>query len=358
MYKILISLQKLFGSLQYLNVHSTSTKELTEAFGWNNSDTRDQHDNQEFIRQFFECLDDVLHSTVFNGVINNLYRVISMNYLTCTACKYTKSFQDFCLDINVPVQGFEGLAQSLDIIYNNYDIINDYHCSNCNKRVDLKKENKICQLPIFLTFFLNRLSYDMYTGDRIKIGSRFEFPLEINMGKYMIEKEDKNTSLDCDENVYELYAVVVHNGNPHRGHYFAYIRDFNEEGNWNLDDLKKFKNDPSDDSKESTENKEKVNDEKVINDTSEEIDKTTPLNSINNTKEINNRKKNSQRNESFKENDKNSNTPNKSNKSNNKPHNKSKNTDNNPKQMQVKSKGENDENCKILFNFLINFVIA
>ena len=246
MFDILISLQKLFGSLQLLDISALSTKELTEAFGWNNADTSDHHDSGEFIRQFFECLDDVLQSTAFSGVINNLYRVVNVNYLQCTNCKLTKNFQEICLDINVSLQGNDGLNTALENLYNNYDIINDYHCSSCDKRVDLKKSNKICQLPDFLTFFLNRLGYDLYNGDRIKIGSKFEFPLEIDMSKYLaddlLQSEVKSNS--TEDNLYELYAVIIHNGNPHRGHYFSYIRDFNHEGKWNLGELKQFQDEP------------------------------------------------------------------------------------------------------------------
>jgi hypothetical protein len=353
MYKILISLQKLFGSLQYLNIHSVSTKELTEAFGWNNSDTTDHHDNQEFIRQFFECLDDVLQSTAYACVINNLYRVVNINYLTCTNCNFTKSFQEFCLDINVPVQGVGGLFQALDNIYNNYDIINDYHCSSCDKRVDLKKGNKISQLPIFLTFFLNRLSYDLYTGDRIKIGSKFEFPLEIDMRPYLTDEVKFSSQGNDDDFIYELYGVVIHNGNPHRGRYFAYIRDFNQEGKWNLSELKEFKMEPNkfgcdDEGKDETENKtEKISDlnfnkesenNKISN--SNEEDKVRFI--FNLLKEI---KNDNQRKKNKKNENKNGNS--KDNKYKNTAQNQNKNRNKNitSDSNKNKSKPENEENC-------------
>jgi hypothetical protein len=32
--------------------------------------------------------------------------------------------------------------------------------------------------------------------------------------------------------VYDLFAVVMHSGGPHSGHYHAYIRDMMGEGRW------------------------------------------------------------------------------------------------------------------------------
>lgn len=31
--------------------------------------------------------------------------------------------------------------------------------------------------------------------------------------------------------VYELFSILVHNGGPHHGHYYAYIKSF-EDGRW------------------------------------------------------------------------------------------------------------------------------
>lgn len=44
-----------------------------------------------------------------------------------------------------------------------------------------------------------------------------------------VEKQKKNVS-----NLYQLFAVIMHRGSAHSGHYFAYIRDTLEEGDWEL----------------------------------------------------------------------------------------------------------------------------
>jgi hypothetical protein len=46
-----------------------------------------------------------------------------------------------------------------------------------------------------------------------------------------VEKQKKSVS-----NLYQLFAVIMHRGSAHSGHYFAYIRDSLEEGDWELPD--------------------------------------------------------------------------------------------------------------------------
>ena len=69
----------------------------------------------------------------------------------------------------------------------------------------------------------------------MKITTRFEFPLEINMKEYY--DLEGNEIINDDDFLYELYGVIVHSGTPYAGHYFSYIRDMTGQGNWKLDEI-------------------------------------------------------------------------------------------------------------------------
>jgi len=63
------------------------------------------------------------------------------------------------------------------------------------------------------------------------------------MSKYVSEevlKNCKNNDSDQvpDELMYELKSIVIHRGGAYGGHYFAYIKDDLNEGNWHLDEVK------------------------------------------------------------------------------------------------------------------------
>lgn len=240
MYEILIALQKLFIKLEKYDIRALSTKSLTEAFEWSGSDGSVQHDSQEFIRLLFETLDNILHSTDFNGIINNLFRVVNYSYRTCSNCNHTNTSEEYNLEITLPVRDIKNLQDSLNSLYKSNEIINDYKCDECSQRVDLLKGSKICQLPILLNFSLMKMDYDYNTFERIKLNSRFEFPLEIDMREYM---KHGNPAIE-EEYKYELYGIIIHRGTPYQGHYFSYIRDLNNDGHWDLLNLNEFKNQP------------------------------------------------------------------------------------------------------------------
>lgn len=99
---------------------------------------------------------------------------------------------------------------------------NKYHCSGCDSKVDAYKGISFETLPPILTFQFNRFDYNYMTMARIKINSKFEFPMQLNMKKYKTSttEEENNKNL-----LYELVAVMVHSGTANGGHYYAFIKD-------------------------------------------------------------------------------------------------------------------------------------
>jgi ubiquitin C-terminal hydrolase len=163
------------------------------------------------------------------------------SYIVCTECGHSKKREDYNLDIQAPVKGIENLNDSLDNLFMSYDIINDYKCENCDKRVDIHKHNKIKTLPVILSIPLNRFEYNMIKDEREKINDYFAFPLELDMMRYI----DLDELINNPETEYELNAVVVHRGTPFSGHFFSYIRDITGDGNWDLKPLDELKKQPS-----------------------------------------------------------------------------------------------------------------
>jgi ubiquitin carboxyl-terminal hydrolase 40 len=265
MYRILIAFQKLFIQLEKYKIRAVTTKELTEAFNWSSSDGTVQHDSQEFIRIITETLDNILITTQFNGLVNNLFRLVNFSSKTCSNCGKTNTSEEISLDIQVPVRNRKGLIDSLDSMYNSYEIIEGYNCSGCGRTVNLKRGNKLSFVPQLLNLSLNKMDFDYNTFERIKLTSRFDFPLELDMRPYLTEE----TKSSVDETRYELYAIIVHRGTPYAGHYFSYIRDITKDGNWNLTELSQFKSEPVKNEK-SEEKLENVKDgEKITNETIE-----------------------------------------------------------------------------------------
>ena len=269
-YNIILTLQKLFSELNLMNLKATKTKELTEAFGWEKNEGGEQHDSQEFIRiLLFDVLERILYDTPFNNIINNIYKVNYISNMQCNNCGNLKNKIESEYVLNLQILNMKGLYESLFSSFGFEEIIDDYHCEKCDKKVSLKKWSKIISLPNYINFGLNRFSYDYNTFERIKLNNKFEFPLELNM-KQFCDINDKNLTQENDNDyLYELYGVIVHSGTPFSGHYYSYIRDMTNQGKWKLDeDIPKAKeqinnnNNKKEEEKEEKNNNEETKDKK------------------------------------------------------------------------------------------------
>ena len=262
-YNIILSLQKLFAELNLMNLKATKTKELTEAFGWEKGEGTDQHDSQEFIRiLLFDVLERILYDTPFNNIINNIYKVNYISNMQCSNCGNLKSKIESEYVLNLQILNMKGLKESLYSSFGFQEIIDDYKCEKCNQKVSLQKWSKIISLPNYINFGLNRFSYDYNTFERIKLNNRFEFPLELDMKEYCDFTEKTPEQINDNEYLYELYGVIVHSGTPFSGHYYSYIRDMTNQGNWKLDEVINDNNNKKE-TKEEKEQEENKNHEDI-----------------------------------------------------------------------------------------------
>ena len=266
-YNIILSLQKLFAELNLMNIKATKTKELTEAFGWEKNEGSDQHDSQEFIRiLLFDVLERILYDTPFNNIINNIYKVNYITNMQCNTCGNLKSKIESEYVLNLQILNMKGLKESLYSSFGFEEIIEDYKCEKCDKKVSLTKWSKIISLPNYINFGLNRFSYDYNTFERIKLNNRFEFPLELDMKNFCDFNEKSNEEINNNEYLYELYGVIVHSGTPFSGHYYSYIRDMTNQGNWKLEEeIKVDTNNKNDNKNDNNNNKNEIKEEEKNN---------------------------------------------------------------------------------------------
>ena len=259
-YEILLSLQKLFSQLNILNINAIKTKELTEAFKWNNNEGNEQQDSQEFIRLLlFDILERILIGTVFDNIINSMYKISFMSFMKCSNCNnIVKKVEDEYV-LSLQVYQIKGLKESLYSSFGHEEIIEDYKCEKCNQKVNLLKWNKIVSLPTYINIGLNRFTFNYETFERMKVTTRFEFPLEINMKEYY--DLENNENLNDEDFMYELYGVIVHSGTPYAGHYFSYIRDMTGQGKWDYQPNEKKEDEKKEDEKKEEEKKEEKKEE-------------------------------------------------------------------------------------------------
>lgn len=111
------------------------------------------------------------------------------SYITCLECGNVRSSHDKFIDIPLMVEGFKGVNESLEEYFKPEEI-EGVSCEPCGKNTTQTKGPMLTRLPPVLTFNLVRIKYDMQTFDRIKINDRFEYPMELDISKYLAQTEE------------------------------------------------------------------------------------------------------------------------------------------------------------------------
>ena len=257
-----LQLQKLFYHLQEPIRKNEETKDLTKSFQWNSNEVYIQQDIQELCRVLFEAIElsVFLSGEDTNNFIHSLYQGKTSSVIKCLECNNKSINNDTYMDLSLPIMNiFEGIHnKSLDMAFMNFikpeklEGDNQYFCSKCNKKVDAEKFSQFNTFPKILFLQLGRFYYDFETDRRQKLNDRVPFPLILNCNKYMKEYKDiiynENESendvfclddseekikkyFEEGENVYELFSIVIQSGSADGGHYYAYIKSF-EDDKW------------------------------------------------------------------------------------------------------------------------------
>ena len=97
---------------------------------------------------------------------------------------------------------------------------NQIYCNSCRQMTDAKNINTIYNSPEVLTIILNR-------GKGIQFDVNFEYPLRLNIDKFILDKS-------CKNNNYDLICVLTHLGpSGMSGHFVAFCKS-PVDGKWYL----------------------------------------------------------------------------------------------------------------------------
>ena len=190
----------------------------------------------------FDLIERALKDTVYESLIDDLYRFTLSNMIVCQQCGISRKSEEKFLDLVIQVKGVKGVKESLDkqFEFDRLDGTNKLFCEACMEKTDTLKGYRIQKLPPILTIDLNRFDFDYETMQRVKVNDRFEYPLELDLSPHLDPE-----ALELPENcIYELKSIIIHRGGAYGGHYHAFIQDELSEGNWHLEMPASFKADP------------------------------------------------------------------------------------------------------------------
>ncbi|KMZ67350.1 hypothetical protein ZOSMA_26G00990 [Zostera marina] len=181
-----------------------------------------QEDAHSFFSFFLDKL-EIAYLKHYNkrdgdGLILQTFGIHLRNMAKCLQCDYTAVSSEFRFDLSFDIQEANSLEDALKEFVQVKRITDPdlkRTCESCNEKVFMDEQIIIDNLPMVIVVHLH--GSDVNDGEFSKLYKDVSFPMTMNFMPY--------TSTFQDE-LYELYAVVVHKGGALCGHYFSFIRSY------------------------------------------------------------------------------------------------------------------------------------
>jgi len=194
---VLHQLQTIFGFLQLSDRQYRNPKNFCfsfKALGGEPTNVREQKDAQEYLNVLFDRLESLLKGTSQKYLIQNVFGGKTCSMMRCKNCgnlrKNTEDFYNLSLEVKNQKDIYDGLRKVIQ-----GEIIADYQCEACNKRVELEKKVTIDKLPNTLIIHLQRIIFDFDIMRNVKLNDRIEFPETLCLKEYMTEQVMKKDKL-------------------------------------------------------------------------------------------------------------------------------------------------------------------
>eukprot|EP01129_Flabellula_baltica_P006901 TRINITY_DN2635_c0_g1_i2.p1 TRINITY_DN2635_c0_g1~~TRINITY_DN2635_c0_g1_i2.p1 ORF type:complete len:911 (+),score=212.51 TRINITY_DN2635_c0_g1_i2:807-3539(+) len=206
----------------------------------------------------FDALTNTWAGTEKENFVDELYAFQRINYLNCLECGYQSTRETKCLDLNLTIKGFgqekaySSIQESLrsSLVAETLEGDNQYSCETCGHKTDAKLGEGYSSFPYILTLHMRRFDFDFMSMQRVKLNDRVSFPEILDMNPYVhgaenYNEDDEEDTFDNEEKrserlqralshgpyVYELFAVLIHSGTAHGGHYYGYMKSF-QKAEW------------------------------------------------------------------------------------------------------------------------------
>lgn len=144
----------------------------------------------------------------------------TMKTISCNKCEYLSYNFAAGHILELPIPNIESISifDCLKEFTKKDRLDSDYKCDKCKENNTSYIENKILSNSNTLIIQFLRFSQTM-TGSYKKNNNSIDYPLNLNIGDFILTNDKKN---------YSLYGVILHFGNINGGHYISFVKKFDE----------------------------------------------------------------------------------------------------------------------------------
>lgn len=226
---------------------------------------------------------DLIYRVFFSGtgsgdccIAHRVFSGILRSDVMCTACGFTSTTYDPCIDISLDLELSQGtsakqtskkshknhkkkeaepvksnqngrlstLRQCLDHFTRPEKLGSDqkFFCQHCQVRQESLKQMSIKKLPLVSCFHIKRFEHSVIKKMSRKVDHYLQFPFSLDMSPYLsssilrsrfgnrifsFDGDEEDTSCESSSE-FELFAVITHTGKLDAGHYVTYLRLSNQ----------------------------------------------------------------------------------------------------------------------------------
>ena len=136
----------------------------------------------------------------------------------CLCCESITNREELFMDLSLDVMQNTSLLFSLNSFTRPERLseANKFFCDFCVCKQEAERKTLIKNTPQVLICHLKRFKYSEEYRRYTKLNYRVAFPSQLRL---------ENTLIECDDKLYELFAIIVHLGPGFQyGHYMAFIK--------------------------------------------------------------------------------------------------------------------------------------
>ena len=163
-------------------------------FDGNPTNTAEQKDAQEFLNVLFDRLDNALKPTERKYLLSGIFGGKQCNQMVCSECGKIKERMEDYYNLSLTIKDIGTVEEALKKQVEG-EIISDYQCDGCNKKVDLSKRTLITETPNVLIVHLGRLVFNFDTFRNDKVNKMVKFPKVLDLKPFsyydVMEKEGR-----------------------------------------------------------------------------------------------------------------------------------------------------------------------
>ena len=231
--------QSIFWKMYLTQRPYVETAEFCKVFKFNDGDdlqVNQQQDATEFFTRLMDIVEEDIKTASVQNFIKRTFVGSAKTRMTCNDCGRTIDKEQEVNCLQMEVKNRANMMESLDA-YTSSEALSGYKCESCGKRDSTEKRCLLGDLPPVLFFSLKRFELNYETFLREKVNTRYAFPNELDLEKYMHETHWPSDSAERTGTKYRLSGIIIHSGQATTGHYYAFIRQ--DDGTWQeCNDLK------------------------------------------------------------------------------------------------------------------------